>query len=192
MNTKEKHVLRKQVIAHIKGLSANEKRQIEQRLANQLFATEIWRQATTIGITYATDVEWDTTLIIERAWQEKKTIAMPKVDPAKKQMFFYRIKSFNDLAIGYAKIKEPIVEQTEMIAKEQIDLLIVPGVVFDEQGYRIGFGGGYYDRFLADFKQTTVSLVSNLQLMKQIPTEKHDIPVQYIITEDACMKTTVN
>lgn len=189
METFNKSDLRERVLDRIKYLSKLEKKEIEHQLREMLFHSQIWKEAKTIGITFSTDLEWDTTRIIEQAWKEKKIVAIPKVIAKEKRMTFHRINSFSDVKLGYANIKEPIASQTEIIDKEQIDLLIVPGVVFDVQGYRIGFGGGYYDRFLSDFKQNTLSLVSELQLMEQIPKEDHDIPVQYIVSEARMIKT---
>jgi len=67
--------------------------------------------------------------------------------------------------------------------------LIVPGLVFNEKGYRIGFGGGFYDRFLADYHGKTVSLAFDFQVMKEIPTESFDLPVQIIITNERVIRT---
>ena len=66
----------------------------------------------------------------------------------------------------------------------EVDLIIVPGVAFDKCGYRIGYGGGYYDRFLSNLDHVTkISLAFNMQLIDKIPTDHFDIPVNYIITE---------
>lgn len=65
-----------------------------------------------------------------------------------------------------------------------IDLLLVPGLAFMNNGYRLGFGGGYYDRFLKLYKKQTASLAFSSQIVSQLPVESHDIPVQKIITEE--------
>ena len=98
-------------------------------------------------------------------------------------MDFRILTSFDELETVYIDLLEPIVEQTESIGKEQIDLLIVPGVVFSNDGYRIGFGGGYYDRYMTDYKGATISLAFHSQVNHEVPIEAHDIPVQKIITE---------
>lgn len=126
-------------------------------------------------------MEWDTVPIIEKAWEEGKRVAVPKCLPNRK-MSFYQLDHFNQLVKGMHDIPEPNPDQTIIIEKNNIDLLIVPGIVFSPNGYRIGFGGGYYDRFLADFRNETVSLASHHQMVDQLPIDSFDIPVQHIIT----------
>lgn len=183
---RQKSNLRQDVLSRIKKLSELERQLIADKLAHQLFQTSLWHSANIIGITCSTGLEWDTRRIIERAWEENKQIVVPKTYNKEKKMCFYLISSFNDVIPGYANILEPIVKEDYAVSKNNIDLLIVPGVVFDRYGYRIGFGGGYYDRFLTDFKNSTVSLVSHLQLIEQLPIEPHDLAVHYIVTEKEC------
>ena len=71
----------------------------------------------------------------------------------------------------------------------QIDLLIVPGLAYTQAGYRLGFGGGYYDRFLRDYDGKTISLAFNCQMIPQIDLEEHDLPVSKIITNTEVITT---
>ena len=98
-------------------------------------------------------------------------------------MDFRLITSFDDLETVYMDLKEPIVSRTVSIDKGQIDLQIVPGVVYSDEGFRIGFGGGYYDRYLTDYEGDRVSLAFEIQTSQEVPIEEHDIPVNKIITE---------
>lgn len=180
------------MIVTLKSLSPNEKKQIEKCLYHHLFRSELWKTSTTIGLTWSHDFEWNTKPIIERGWSEKKEICLPKCKPYTKEMEFYLINREEDIRRGYANLMEPDPSATQKVSKKKIDLLIIPGIVFNLEGYRIGFGGGYYDRFLQNFDQKTVSLLSTLQLsMEYDCVEDHDIPVQYVITEDGC-KDLVN
>lgn len=180
----DKSNLRRQIIHKISSLSEKEKKAIEEKLYRQLFQSFLWKEANVIGMTSSTSIEWDTGPIIEKAWQEEKTVALPKTVPERKQLEFYRVDSFDELSDGYANILEPERNAGKFVHKNEIDLLIVPGIVFDCKGYRIGFGGGYYDRFLTDFSNRTVSIASKLQFVESIPHENHDIPIQYLIRED--------
>lgn len=186
----KKQKIRETVLHKIKNLPDDEKIYIEDLLYKHLFNSLLWKEAKVIGITSSTSIEWNTGPIIERAWQDNKIVALPKTIPHKSLLKFYQVESFNELIVGYADILEPIHNESNYIAKENIDLLIVPGVVFDLFGYRIGFGGGYYDRFLADFPNRTVSLVSRIQLVEQLPVEKHDKRVDYLICEDGLRRVS--
>ncbi|MBP2078189.1 5-formyltetrahydrofolate cyclo-ligase [Oceanobacillus polygoni] len=178
----DKTKLRKETINRLKNLPIDEKKQIEMEIMERLLSSELWTNAETIGITMAQNFEWATEPIIEAGWKQKKRMVVPKCIPADKQLDFYEISSFDQLEAVYFNLLEPKPDQSRFVQKKGIDLLIVPGILFDRSGYRIGFGGGYYDRFLVDFNQKTASLCSGDQLVDQIPKEKYDLPVQYVIT----------
>jgi|SRR5699024_10607196 len=183
-----KSSLRNKVLTKLSSLAEVDKKYMERELSAHLYNSRLWKEANVIGLTCSTDIEWDTMSIIQKAWIEGKQVAVPKTDSSKPTMKFYLIENESQLKVGYGGILEPIVEETSFIDKFEIDLLIVPGIVFDEYGYRIGFGGGYYDRFLTDFTNKTVSLLSSKQLVDKLPIEKHDINVQYLITETGLHK----
>ncbi|MFZ3580338.1 5-formyltetrahydrofolate cyclo-ligase [Virgibacillus sp. DJP39] len=179
-----KSKLRKKAITYLNSLSKPEKKSIEEKITSQLINSELWKKAETIGITISQGFEWDTKAIIDTAWKEQKQVTVPKCDPAKKQLTFYQLKTYNQLEIVYYNLQEPSPSISKPIKKTSIDLLIVPGLLFDKNGYRIGFGGGYYDRFLTDFPNVTASLVADGQLIQEIPSEAFDLPVDYIINEN--------
>lgn len=179
----EKKTIRKKVLTQLKEIQKPEYEQLSYEIASKLYETDEWKQATTIGITISRPPEVDTYQMIRRAWQEKKRVVVPKCYPETKEMIFYELTRFDELESVYYGLYEPMVEKTKSINKEEISLLLVPGVAYDRRGYRIGFGGGYYDRFLTDFKGTTISLAFHLQLFDDLPHEEHDIPVGKIITE---------
>lgn len=178
-----KQSLRKQMIHQLKLINPEEKLAIGKQLTTHLFNTSIWKDASVIGVTVSQNFEWDTKTIIEQAWEERKKVTVPKCNITNKQLSFYQIKTKTDLEHGYANIMEPIIAQTKKVDKQLIELLIVPGIMFDKHGYRIGFGGGYYDRFLSSFTGITVSLAHTKQIINSLPVEVYDIPVQFLITE---------
>lgn len=167
----------------MESLSVETRSNIERRLRENLFSTTAWQKANTIGVTISLGAEWDTSHIIEKGWQLGKKICVPKCYPEEKKLVFYELESFEQLEIGFYNLKEPNVEKTKEVEKDEIELLIVPGVVFDKEGYRIGFGGGYYDRFLVDFSNKTISLAWSGQVVASLPIEEHDIAVGHVITE---------
>src|SRR5699024_12630127 len=95
-------------------------------------------------------------------------------------------------SLPICNILEPSYYSNKVIMNEWIDLLIVPVLVFNVKGYRIGYGGGFYDRYLSEpfHTTTTVSLAAEEQLKESLPIDSYDIPVDYIITENRCIQTS--
>ncbi|MDT2045468.1 5-formyltetrahydrofolate cyclo-ligase [Priestia aryabhattai] len=153
-------------------------------IAKKLLDTTWWQEADVIAITISRGQEVDTKRLIEIAWSQGKTIAVPKCVSEKSEMIFRKITSFSQLEVVFFNLQEPIELQTEVIKKSEIDLILVPGVVFSSNGYRIGYGGGYYDRFLVGYEQMKVSLAFHEQIVQSVPVESHDIPVDAIITDE--------
>lgn len=126
MRSKEK--IRQEAQEMLKSLNNTRRSSVTQLLHDRLFDSDLWKKAESIGVTMSQDIEWDTYLIINRAWREKKTISVPKATHKTRQMTFYAITSFNQLEEGYIGIQEPIEEKATEIKKQEIDLLIVPGL----------------------------------------------------------------
>ncbi|WP_394232955.1 5-formyltetrahydrofolate cyclo-ligase [Niallia oryzisoli] len=160
------------------------------QIAQKLYQDTFWKSAQTIGITISNPPEVDTYQIIRKAWELKKTIVIPKCLPKEKQMDFRILERFDQLESVYYSLLEPIEEQTKRVDPNMIDLLIVPGLAFTEDGYRLGVGGGYYDRFLQNYHGKTLSLAFHVQMVKQLPTEPHDLPVERIITNEGSFFTS--
>lgn len=180
MNKRE---YRKEATTYLKSLSTKEKQQIEGMLTANLLNSSLWEHANTIGVTLAQGFEWTTKSIIEAAWSQYKRVCVPKCYPEESVLEFYQLNSFDQLEVGYYNLLEPNPEISTWVAKNEMDLMLVPGLLFDSNGYRIGFGGGYYDRFLVGYQHITASLSSTAQLVDKLPRNQFDIPVQYLITE---------
>jgi 5-formyltetrahydrofolate cyclo-ligase len=159
-----------------------------KKIRNQLFATRLWREAGTIGVTLSVGREVETMAIITKAWTEQKHVAVPKCNPKDHSLSFYELETFSQLESGFYGLMEPNTLKTREIKPNMLDLLIVPGVVFDERGFRIGYGGGYYDRFLTHYKGTAISLLLENQLIHEMPVEAHDQRVDWLITEQRFFK----
>lgn len=140
-------------------------------------------EANTIGITISNQPEVDTILLIEELWQLGKKVAVPKCHPKTREMTFYAIESFAQLETVYMHLREPIPERCELVDANEMDIILVPGVVFDRLGYRIGYGGGYYDRYVLNYKKgKLMSLLFDEQIVNRVPTEEYDCPVDIIVT----------
>lgn len=183
MNDLDKQKFRKHIREQLQLLDKLTFENLSYKIAQRLFLTEEWQQAKVIGVTVSIFPEVDTWQIIRMAWNQGKEIAVPRCVQINKDMKFRRIENFSDLEQTSSGLYEPKEDKTLHVRKEHIDLLIVPGVGFDRFGYRIGFGGGYYDRFLVGYLGKTLSLAFSRQIFDFIPTEHFDIPVQKIITD---------
>ncbi|WP_422123154.1 5-formyltetrahydrofolate cyclo-ligase [Planococcus sp. X10-3] len=175
---------RKEMITLLNSMDTEEHRQKSDAILAFLMKDPVFQSAEIIGTTISAFPEVDTRKLMDACWKAGKKTAVPKCDPVTRAMTFRLVNDPRQLETVYMKLKEPIVELTEEVGPEQIDLLIVPGVVFSKEGYRIGFGGGYYDRYLTRYKGPTRSLAFSVQLTETVPVETHDLPVQRIFTEN--------
>ncbi|MEN2985405.1 MAG: 5-formyltetrahydrofolate cyclo-ligase [Thermodesulfovibrionaceae bacterium] len=125
--------------------------------------------------------EVDTWRIFDYCINNSIKTAFPKVDKNKRELKIYWINKKEDLVPGYKGILEPKNNNSAKI--EDIDLLLVPGVVFDERCFRIGYGGGFYDKLLRNKRSLAVGLAYEEQIVKSIPEEAHDIRVDLVITD---------
>lgn len=165
-------------------IDKTEHQKISQQLHEVLFASDLWKNTQTIGTYLSVGAEWDTRAIVNQALAEGKKVAVPKTVHKTKALVFFEMKDWSQIVEnGYFGLDEPNPEVTALIDKNDINLLLVPGLVFTKNGYRVGFGGGYYDRYLKDFIHPTVSLVHTNQFVDSFPIEPFDIPVHYLVTE---------
>ncbi|MFC0296966.1 5-formyltetrahydrofolate cyclo-ligase [Geobacillus jurassicus] len=179
---------RRRMLDRLRQLPAAEKEAYDREIAAHLYRWPRWQTARTIAMTVARETEVNTLPIIEQAWREGKTVGVPKCDPRAKTMTFRRLVSFAQLEKAYAGLWEPIEEQTAPIDRGKFDLIIVPGVCFAKNGYRIGYGGGYYDRYLPGVAAVTAALAYSFQVVDDVPAEAHDVPVEFIITDQGVLR----
>lgn len=179
-----KKALRKGMKEKLAELGKPEYEDLSYRVGQQLFQTEEWMEASTIAITVSKAPEVDTFQIIRKGWEQGKRMVVPKCEPKSRQLNFRKLKRFSELESVYYGLLEPIVSETESINPDEIDLVVVPGLAFSNEGYRLGFGGGYYDRFLANYQGNTVSLAFENQIIPEVPVESHDIPVRKIVSSE--------
>lgn len=138
-----------------------------------------FQSATIVGAYFATGSEVSTDLLISEAKRLGKIIALTRTEGD--MINFYEMSSTTELTAGRFGIMEP--PQTH--PARRIDLLVVPGIAFDKKGYRLGYGKGYYDRYLAEKKpKLTIGLAYNFQLLENLPHNAHDKKVDAVATED--------
>ncbi len=175
--------MRNEVLSVLKEMDSLTYQTRSAQITQSLLNEEQILQSKIIGITISSFPEVDTWHLIEHLWSLGIRVAVPKCHAKTRDMQFYEITSFDQLEIVYMKLHEPKPEITNKINAEDISYLIVPGVVFDTLGFRVGFGGGYYDRFLQKYKGATISLAFDEQVVPTVPKEHHDLPVDIILTD---------
>lgn len=176
-----KQTLRKMVIDVRKALTPAQILERSRRIAEDIMLTDEYKKADCIYAYMPAKGEVDVTLLIDAAWCEGKRVAVPKV--IDKELFFYYINSYDELCKGCFGIQEPV-EGLE-IAECNDALLIIPGVAFDRKGHRIGYGGGFYDRYLCKHTEHFVMAPAyDFQVFDEILTEAHDISVNMVVSDE--------
>ena len=185
----EKTLIRKEMKERLSALSKPYYEDYSYKIAGHLYKQDDWIQAKVIGVTISKEPEVDTYQIIRKAWESGKEVVVPKCHPKEKKLSFHKITQFSQLESVFYGLFEPIIDQTVEVVHEDIDLLIVPGLAYTRNGFRLGFGGGYYDRYLPQYKGKTISLAFHFQVIPLLPIEEHDIPVSKLITNEEVIKT---
>jgi len=179
-----KNQIRKQLILKRKNLTWSEVIEKSSIIKNKLFKLNDFKQASTILFYVSYNNEVYTHEMIKELLTSKKIVVVPIADKKNRSLILSKIKNWNNLSVGSYNILEPKKEIIKEVNIESIDLMIVPGVGFDENGRRIGHGKGYYDKLLKNSKHaTSIGISFECQIVKRIPTQNHDIPVDKIVTE---------
>ncbi|MBE6959995.1 MAG: 5-formyltetrahydrofolate cyclo-ligase [Ruminococcaceae bacterium] len=149
-----------------------------KNLTEQFLAHPLYHRAKTIYGYLPYNQEVLTWALLEQARKDGKQVAVPKVYDD--EMRFILLDDLSQVAPGYASIPEPIADGP--VASDPTALVLMPGLAFDREGHRIGYGGGFYDRFLAaEPGHPTIALCYEFQLLEHIPTEEFDIPVDCVL-----------
>lgn len=174
----DKKEIRKQMLKLRASLSNDYIQLATNQIRKKLQSDTIFQKAHTIGIYASYNNEVDILTWIE-PYLSLKQICFPVVKD--KTMEFYQVDSLSELEKGTFGILEPTTNKKVM--KQDIDLLIIPIVAFDKTNHRIGYGGGYYDRYLIGYKGKTIGLAYQLQEVDSIFYESFDLPLDKIITD---------
>ena len=187
-----KQELRSKYLAYRDALSLKERKEKSERIWELLRGDASYRraQAILVYMDYRSEVE-TSALVEELLYSGEKRIFAPKVEGM--NIRFYEIISMEDLKEGYQGIREPEADRqrlfTQEMSQELKTLILVPGAVFDRQRGRMGYGKGFYDRYLAAFPAlNSVALAFECQIAKKVPEETHDKKTDMIITEAGVIK----
>lgn len=181
MEKKSKKDIRTEVKKRRREAEAEMIHQNSEKICDAFLALPEYRKAETVFAYMDCKNEVETAKVIEQCWKDGKTIAVPKVFG--EIMKYYAITSYDDLEDGYFGILEPKhAELPEIIAGD--GLMILPGVAFDEERHRIGYGGGFYDRYLeAHPRMQKIAFAFEFQMFEEVPFEEFDRKPEKIITE---------
>ena len=175
-----KSELRKQVLQEMKALPREQKQFIDQALTERLLQHPFYQEAKIIATYLSFPHEFQTQELIEQALKDGKKVLIPKTYPKGRMNFVvYDPQQLVKTSFGLLEPQGDL----EVVDASQIDLIHVPGLVFTTKGYRIGYGGGYYDRYLEHSPGHTLSTVYPCQIQDFIP-ENHDIPVQEVLIDE--------
>ena len=167
------------------------KREMDRKLYESFISLKEYNDCDTLFAYVSRDIECDTAPIIERALADGKRVAVPKCAQRSNEMTFYFIRSFDDLERGRYDILEPVPERCERAEDHSRGLCLVPGLSFDLQGYRLGFGKGYYDRFLSRFGGVTAGICYAKCTAGELPRGIYDRAVDILITEKFINRTGI-
>ena len=190
----EKGEIRKKALQRRAELKEDYRMRAEDKIYRRLTGLEYYRQAKVILSYVSYKSEVNTRRILKKALADKKTVAVPKVLDKNGIMEFYEIYSLQELTAGYQGIEEPDITKKEPIDIEKLCdniLMLIPGAAFDRQCNRIGYGGGFYDRYLNRYDSRhmkTMALCYEIQLVDEIPAEPLDVQPDIILTEEHIFK----
>lgn len=173
-----KQELRRAIRERKRSMTEEEIVERSNALAEKFYNTPAYQAASTIYGYLPYNQEVRTVPMLQRALDEGKRVAVPKVYG--EEMRFIYLEDLTQVSKGYAGIPEPIADAP--VADDKRALVLMPGLAFDPQGHRIGYGGGFYDRFLAqEPHHPTLALCYEFQMQAHLDTEEFDIPVDTVL-----------
>lgn len=175
----DKAALRKKLLAERRGLT--NKAALDNVIAEAVISSPFFREADTVLCYLSLPDEVATEEMIRAAWKSGKRVAVPYCDGD--TMDFYCLDSFASLHKGAFGVREPHPCDCELLTDFTGSVCMVPGLAFLPDGTRLGYGKGYYDKFLKNYAFLSVGLCYNSFILEAMPTEEHDIPVDMVVTD---------
>ena len=172
-----KATLRKQVLQEMKAMPQEQKQAMDRALTERFLNHSFYQEAKVIATYLSFPHEFQTQELIEQALRDGKKVLIPKTYPQGRMEFVvYDPQQLVKTSFGLLEPQGDL----EVVGPSRIDLIHVPGLAFTTEGYRIGYGGGYYDRYLENFASQTMSAIYPCQIQTFNP-DSHDIPVQEVL-----------
>lgn len=184
----EKCKIRQRILTKRRNLDKSYVENVSKKIYQRLKNISEYQKARTIMFYVSKDNEVETHKMIEDTIKIGKHVCVPYTDRLNKRIYPVMIKDLEkDLELGSFGVLEP--KKKNKTDTNFIDLIITPGIAFDKDGYRLGWGKGYYDRFLGETgKVPKIGLAFEFQIVPKLPRDRHDIPVDMVITEKRLIK----
>lgn len=188
-----KKELRKALLKKRKQLHNPE---LDEMIFNNLIKSDVYNNADTVLLYASLDNEISTDALINYSLDCGKKVALPACLDKNGNMSFYYIKSIDDLKLGYFSLREPECDESTLLTDFNGSICVVPAIAFAKSGHRLGYGKGYYDRFLQNYTSISVGLCYNELIEDSLPYDEFDVAVDYIVTQSsiltACLKEENN
>ena len=188
----DKKMLRKEILAKRKNIDTAKKEDMDKKIVDKFYESKYYKEAKNIFIYISYDSEIDTKEIINKALIDNKRVYVPRTEFKTRLMDAVEIASLDNLIESEYGILEPSIEESH-IEPNELDLIVVPGVAFDRNGGRMGYGAGFYDRYFKKIGKDNIKKIEKLalaydfQILDKIPMNEQDVPVSHIITEKEFM-----
>jgi 5-formyltetrahydrofolate cyclo-ligase len=179
-----KQELRREILARRRAMDAELVDQLSERIQAHILGSLAFTRARVIAAYAAFDNEVSLESLFRKALKQGKKAALPRIGQREGEMNFHLVKGLNEMQPNRFGIMEPV-ETTEIVKPRNIDLILVPGVAYDPEGWRLGMGGGYYDRALTNIRPDAQSMGVgySMQVLESLPHEPLDQRVKVIVTE---------
>lgn len=179
--------LRARLKSERSNMDPEQRRHLDAAITDRVLSLPAFQTADALFSYRSFGSEVDTSVLIDAAWQRGMTVALPRCDAAQRKLIWQRVERSTLLVAGTHGIEEPNPDDSALVVAEGFTrpIALVPGLAFDRAGNRLGYGGGYYDRFLPDFPGTTIGIVREPQLFESLRAqgvlEDHDAPVDMVV-----------
>jgi 5-formyltetrahydrofolate cyclo-ligase len=190
-----KQALRQRIIAARDNLTPSLRAHLSRQIVQQVCGLKTYQTARTVLGYLNFGSELHSELWVQQALRDGKQVLLPRVNKASKRLALFEVSDLSrDVAPGLWGIREPIIEQCKPFdALGQLNFILLPGVAFDSEGGRLGYGGGFYDKLLASLphRPTLVAGAFELQVITEIPQESTDHRIDWLVTENELISCTL-
>lgn len=180
----EKDRLRKTSMDKRRSFTAKQKEKYDSDILKRIISLYQYQNSSLILTYVSKDIEVDTLMLIKQAWEDGKQVAVPKCIDGTRRMEFFYVTDFDMLEPSTFGVLEPKTDICQKVDSFKNSLCIVPGMSFDYEGYRLGYGKGYYDRFLSDYTGETFGLCYSCCVSRHLPRGQYDKAADVLVTED--------